>query len=313
YTIGWIAPLALKLTAAKALRDGVHGNIHIDGYIYYGRRIREHNVIMAAQPEMGTDAASDLAARMRAAFKNIEYFMVVGIGDGVPSYGSSGARSQIVLGGVVVSSPKGSYGGVIQYDYGAWMEEGRHEFFRHSNGPPATVLTAVNGLRAKHPLTPGMKIPCSLEEIRLKIREDERTYFKGQGANQDRLFQYNYPHPEASGNKNCKNCCNLKRSQLRESRGPQAIRQVDTPKIHYGNIGSSNQLQMSATKRNQLHKKLEVICFEMEGAGVIQRNPFLVIREICDYSDSHKNKKWQPYAAATAAAYAKELLEILPT
>ncbi len=40
--------------------------------------------------------------------------------------------------------------------------------------------------------------------------------------------------------------------------------------------------------------------------------PCLVIRGICDYADSHKNKIWQPYAAATAASYAKELLNIIP-
>lgn len=34
---------------------------------------------------------------------------------------------------------------------------------------------------------------------------------------------------------------------------------------------------------------------------------------ICDYSDSHKNKEWQGYAAMVAAAYAKDLLyEIAP-
>jgi hypothetical protein len=36
--------------------------------------------------------------------------------------------------------------------------------------------------------------------------------------------------------------------------------------------------------------------------------PVLVIRGICDYSDSHKNKDWQGYAAMAAAAYAKDLL-----
>lgn len=40
--------------------------------------------------------------------------------------------------------------------------------------------------------------------------------------------------------------------------------------------------------------------------------PCLVIRGICDYADSHKNRIWQPYAAATAAAYAKELLSTIP-
>ncbi|KAL9007010.1 MAG: hypothetical protein Q9180_009736, partial [Flavoplaca navasiana] len=38
----------------------------------------------------------------------------------------------------------------------------------------------------------------------------------------------------------------------------------------------------------------------------------LVVRGISDYSDSHKNKEWQPYAAATAAAYAQELIMQLP-
>lgn len=36
--------------------------------------------------------------------------------------------------------------------------------------------------------------------------------------------------------------------------------------------------------------------------------PCLVIRGICDYSDTHKNKEWQGYAAMTAAALAKDLL-----
>ena len=50
---------------------------------------------------------------------------------------------------------------------------------------------------------------------------------------------------------------------------------------------------------------------EMEAAGLMDSFPCLVIRGICDYADSHKNKKWQPYAAATAAAYMKELLSVI--
>jgi hypothetical protein len=40
--------------------------------------------------------------------------------------------------------------------------------------------------------------------------------------------------------------------------------------------------------------------------------PCLVVRGICDYADSHKNKAWQPYAAATAAACAKAILSLVP-
>jgi hypothetical protein len=40
--------------------------------------------------------------------------------------------------------------------------------------------------------------------------------------------------------------------------------------------------------------------------------PCLVVRGICDYSDSHKRKQWQGYAAMVAAAYAKDLLYRIP-
>jgi hypothetical protein len=49
----------------------------------------------------------------------------------------------------------------------------------------------------------------------------------------------------------------------------------------------------------------------MEAAGLMDELSCLAIRGICDYVDSHKNKRWQLCAAATAAAYAKELLSIV--
>src|SRR6202012_2433493 len=76
-------------------------------------------------------------------------------------------------------------------------------------------------------------------------------------------------------------------------------------------IASGNQLMKDALHRDKLAQKWKVFCFEMEAAGLMDNFPCLVIRGICDYSDTHKNKDWQPYAAATAAAYAKELLGVI--
>jgi hypothetical protein len=58
---------------------------------------------------------------MRDGFPNIKYFLLVGIAGGVPRYGPAGAASEIVLGDVVVRSPQGNHGGVVQYDKGAWQ------------------------------------------------------------------------------------------------------------------------------------------------------------------------------------------------
>ena len=66
-----------------------------------------------------------------------------------------------------------------------------------------------------------------------------------------------------------------------------------------------------AKKRDEIVKQADVLCFDMEAAGLMNHFPCLVIRGICDYSDTHKNNKWQGYAAMAAAAYAKDLLSLI--
>ncbi|KAJ2966928.1 hypothetical protein NQ176_g9914 [Zarea fungicola] len=83
----------------------------------------------------------------------------------------------------------------------------------------------------------------------------------------------------------------------------------DDPAIHYGLIASANQLMKDAKLRDQFAKERGILCFEMEAGGLMNHFPCLVVRGICDYSDTHKNKEWQGYAAMTAAAYAKDLLK----
>ncbi|OLN92294.1 Kinesin light chain 1 [Colletotrichum chlorophyti] len=50
----------------------------------------------------------------------------------------------------------------------------------------------------------------------------------------------------------------------------------------------------------------------MEAAGAIADFPCLVVRGISDYCDSHKNDQWHGYAAAVAAAYARQLFFYMP-
>lgn len=64
----------------------------------------------------------------------------------------------------------------------------------------------------------------------------------------------------------------------------------------------------SGEDRDKISKEEKVIAFEMESAGIWDIFPCLVIKGVCDYADSHKNKAWQPYAAAAAAACMKALL-----
>jgi hypothetical protein len=84
-------------------------------------------------------------------------------------------------------------------------------------------------------------------------------------------------------------------------------------RVWYGLIGSGDELMKNAKRRDELRDKYGLIGLEMEAAGTMNRIPVAVIRGVCDYGDEHKNKDWQPYAAAMAAAYTKAVLgEIFP-
>ncbi|KLJ05924.1 hypothetical protein EMPG_10632 [Blastomyces silverae] len=307
-TVGWIAPMALELTPAVAILEN-HEKVLKHETLYHVGLIARHWVVMVVCPRIGTASAATVLADMRRSFPNIKHVLVVGIAGGMPYYGPS-MQEQIVLGDVVVGCPQGSEGGVAHYEFGAWEGENELTPRGHTLHPSDALLSAVNNLRSDHRMRVGTKIPQILSDLRKSLAEEVLPEFEDPGSEQDYLFPDNYPHRDRG--KLCEGLCDLTTSKRRNDRGAKATRKEDWPRIHYGTIGSANALVISSEKRNELYAKHKTICIEMESAGVMGNHQALVVRGICDYADSHKNKKWQNYAAATAAAYAKEVLLLVP-
>src|SRR3984885_9552045 len=152
YTVGWVCALPIELAAAAEMLDEEHQDLpQHDNYtnLYTLGRIGEHNVVIACLPagQMGTNSAATVAAQMKYSFGGIRFRLMVGIGAGVPS-----GDHDIRLGDVVVSKPGKQNGGVIQYDFGRTIEEGRFVPTGSLNAPPPVLLTAVNTLQARHNL-----------------------------------------------------------------------------------------------------------------------------------------------------------------
>ncbi|KAF5602060.1 heterokaryon incompatibility protein het-E-1 [Fusarium subglutinans] len=162
--------------------------------------------------------------------------------------------------------------------------------------PPQALMTAVSKLQASHSKGQNNMMAILLEST------SHMPHYKHPML-QDRLFRSKYTHIRLADS--C-DSCDLQQLVHRDSR-----RNTD-PVVHYGRIASGNQVIKDSVTRDQLSEDLGCICFEMESAGVMETFPCLAIRGICDYSDSHKNKEWQNYAAMVAASYVKELLTAIP-
>jgi nucleoside phosphorylase len=281
------------MAAAKAMLDEIHPDLPTmsnDQNTYILGRIRAHNVVIACLPSgvYGTTSAAIVADQILFTFRSIRFGLMVGIGGGVPS-----SEVDIRLGDVVVSKPTRDFGGVVQYNFGKTVAQGVFERTGSLNKPPQILLTAIAKLQADQIMIGKSRIPESLSEM-IATYPEMSAEFTYRGQEQDRLF-------DAASDNTCDSSKTVKRP----------ARNRHDPVIHYGLIASGNQVIKHGGTRDKLGQELGILCFEMEAAGLMDNFPCLVIRGICDYADSHENKQWQGYAAATAAAYAKELLSVI--
>ncbi|KAK6334266.1 hypothetical protein TWF730_003480 [Orbilia blumenaviensis] len=302
YSVGWICAIPIELAAALSILDETHPQLEVtdgDTNVYKFGRIGRHNVVISWLPEgrYGITRAGIVAAHMRSTFQRLRFGLMVGVGGGAPS-----ESNDIRLGDIVISQPTGVSGGVVQYDFGKAMENGEFLLAGSLNAPPSILLKAVASIKAESQAELGRKISNAAEMIEEK---DPRFQYPGQDT--DRLFRADYNHVTGTGRQSdtCKSCDPSKVV-------PRPDREHDHPYLHYGIIASANQVMKDGIKRDKITAQTGALCFEMEAAGLMDDFPCIVVRGVCDYSDGHKNKRWQPYAALVAAAYAKELLLQIP-
>lgn len=328
YTVGWIAALSIELTAAIQMLDEQHDTPAdyrprpTDTNVYVWGRVGDHNVIIAfiEAGTYGTVPAATTATNLFGSFPSIRMCLLVGIGAGIRRKGFD-----VRLGDVVISQPDGKSGGVYQYDLQKAKAEGQFENFGILNRPSTLLLKVLARVQAHHDANPS-KVPEYAKRITREMAPpfNEPGYVH-QGLQNDRLFKSTFSHvfestvvdledfdfDDSSTGEPSTTCpyCPPEEEVKRRKR-PSGT----DPQFHYGTIASGNTLVKDANTRNKIVAQVpgDCLCFEMEAAGMMNNFPCLVIRGICDYADSHKNDRWQPYAAITAAAYAREFLQFAP-
>lgn len=296
YTVGWICALPLEVAAAREMMDKVHPGLEIpmaDHNSYILGSIGKHNVVIACLPSggYGIAPAAAVAVQLRTTFPFIRFGLMVGIGGGVPR-----SDLDIRLGDIVVSLPEGSCGGVIQYDLGKAISGGHFHRTGMLNRPPEILLTAVSILQSFE-FSKCSQVPEFISHVQAKNVSFARP------EQEDLLFRADNTHRDGDTCKECDPAQTIRRTP----------RINNDPVVHHGRIASANQVVKDSRRRDQLAEEFGVCCVEMEAAGIMNIIPCLVIRGISDYANSHKNKKWQPYAATAAAAYAKELILTVST
>ena len=295
YTVGWVCALSIEGAAAEAMLDEVHEvlpALNQDTNTYTLGRIGNYNTVICRLPHghYGTNNAASVATHLQRSFSHLKIKLMVGIGGGVP-----GGAADIRLGDVVIGLK------TIQYDFGKELHSGVFKRTSDPVRPPQNLMTAVSKLESRFEQT-----AADLSTIVTRLISTQRLgkHFSYPGRDTDQLFDSEYEHDP--GMNDCLDCDGSKLI-------PRPGRSSEQPLIHTGIIASGNRVMKNAKVRDEIAKESGAVCFEMEAAGLCDESKYLVIRGICDYCDSHKVKHWQRYAAAVAAAYAREFLLMNPT
>jgi nucleoside phosphorylase len=296
YTVAWIAPLEIEAQAAWYMLDHEHkGDFTTnrgDDYVYTAGDINGHNVVIATFPaghDYGVGSAAALASQVKKSFPNLWFGLLVGVAAGLPNL-SRIPPHDIRLGDVLVGVGEGGSTGLVSYGLGKETSAG-FELLNHGvQAKTETVVrAAIGNIKAFAPMHRNVFLQY-YEGV--KDKRHSNGTFADPGQERDQLYQ----------------TVDEKNSSVIKLVGRSLRPPSERTKVWYGPIGSGDKLIKDAQKRDELRDKFNLIGLEMEAAGTMNTIPVGVIRGVCDYGDAQKNKEWQPFAAAMAAAYAKALL-----
>lgn len=344
FEIAIICALRVERDAVEGLLDDEYetdgfsyGKAVEDPNAYTTGRLGNQHVVLAYMPNMGKASAAAVTSNIRHSFQSIKLGLIVGICGGIPK---TPELTEILLGDVIISTS------VIQIDFGRQYPNGfmRKRELEDTLGRANPEIRSFVERASGYLVRERLKEKINIFSTQLCARNGFQTSLYP-GPENDKLYPsaYRHKHQKPDSCAVCSRCrdqedpvcesamkssctdlgCDemllVRRDRIKAAKGVRIdgsstpneadIKNTQKAMIHFGRIASGDTVMKSGWHRDKIKDCENVIGFDMESAGALDCIPTVVIKGVCDYSDSHKTKRWQKYAAATAAACAKAILE----
>ncbi|PYI11282.1 hypothetical protein BO78DRAFT_466419 [Aspergillus sclerotiicarbonarius CBS 121057] len=299
YTMAWICTRRIEMSAAIAALDSQHQPLaqsFSDPNIYTLGSIQKKNIVIAMTDPFTVTLITTM-------FPALTVSIVMGIGSGVP------VGTGIRLGDAVINTPLLPRGGAVRDDYDRAVRSGELHHHHHHHQPSNVLLTALAQFERDQTLLRS-RVSGNLAQIQETCAE-----FAHPGPEYDFLFQSEYEHTGGD----CEAGCDMGYLIPREEGGEGRLNA--SPTVHRGLILYWDGGMRNGVARDRMVENVntirgamgwaddrKVLCFDSGAAGLMHHLPSLVVRGISDYADSHASPRWQAYAAAVAAAVARDLV-----
>ncbi|KAF9878907.1 nacht and ankyrin domain protein [Colletotrichum karsti] len=299
-----------------------------DGYCYCVGQIGGHTSLLVSC-EPGKVNAATVTGSIQVTYTGIKLAVVAGICGGVPRIGTD---QELRLGDVVISKS------IFQYDYG----RKNPDKFRPKEDiedvlpmPGRQIRSFLSNLQQRD-----ANLALQLETNRIlqvvqrqEVEKYDIPKYGRPDEEDDYLYEADYVHRHRDSRQcDCKEsgACEEARDASCDELGCEDSHRVPRPRkrqklqdgnsssldvspqvrVRFGRFGSGDTVMKSGRDRDTIASQHGLMAFEMEGAGVRSHNhDSIIVKAVCDYADSHKNKSWQNFSAAVAASATKAVLE----
>ncbi|XP_015041641.2 uncharacterized protein [Drosophila pseudoobscura] len=269
--------------------------------VYTLGNIGAHRIVSTKLPSVGSTreamtATGNTTTRLLGTFQKVDFVFIVGVAGGVPHY--TDYKKHVRLGDVVIS----------------YVDKQRALLSNSKEKPYVYLYKSGEDVKTYFPINDSLQQIAESLQANMELKRPWESYL---GQAQQTLAQKtesDFGRPDPKTDKLFMNIGNNEVIEVAHPIAADEVNGVPRLRLHLGPIGSGRDLVRSDDLRTQFARKYGLLATDVEMSSVLDsiigncRESFILVKGISDYKDGMSTRKWQNFAALSAAAVVKSVI-----
>ncbi|XP_022208524.2 uncharacterized protein LOC111064952 isoform X5 [Drosophila obscura] len=269
--------------------------------VYTLGNIGAHRIVSTKLPSVGSTreamtATGNTTTRLLGTFQKVDFVFIVGVAGGVPHY--TDYKKHVRLGDVVIS----------------YVDKQRALLSNSKEKPYVYLYKSGEDVKTYFPVNDSLQHIAESLQANMELKRPWESYL---GQAQQTLAQKtesDFGRPDSRTDKLFMNIGNNEVIEVAHPIAADEVNGVPRLRLHLGPIGSGRDLVRSDDLRTQFARKYGLLATDVEMSSVLDsiigncRESFVLVKGISDYKDGMSTRKWQNFAALSAAAVVKSVI-----
>ncbi|XP_052849240.1 uncharacterized protein LOC128260348 isoform X4 [Drosophila gunungcola] len=269
--------------------------------VYTLGNIGAHRIVSTKLPSVGNNreamtATGNTTTRLLGTFQKVDFVFIVGVAGGVPHY--TDYKKHVRLGDVVIS----------------YVDKQRALISNSKEKPYVYLYKSGEDVKTYFPVNDSLQQIAESLQANMQVKRPWEDYLSQAQQALAQKTEADFNRPDAKMDKLFMNIGN---NEVIEVAHPIAADEVDGVtrlRLHLGPIGSGRDLVRSDELRTQFARKYGLLATDVEMSSVLDsiigncRESFILVKGIADYKDGTSTRKWQNFAAISAASVVKSVI-----